>query len=130
MPPSTKRCPPRCSRPRCMRALPRAARRISRTGSCRRCASGSAATTKSRPAGERSRATERTMNELHSDALVFFGATGDLAYKKVFPALLAMHRRGHLDVPVIGVAKSGWNLDRLQARARDSVERHGAFDAA
>jgi glucose-6-phosphate 1-dehydrogenase len=68
------------------------------------------------------------MSESHSDALVFFGATGDLAYKKIFPALQAMVRRGHLDVPVIGVAKSGWNLDQFRARARDSVENHGGLD--
>src|SRR5262245_43537436 len=66
----------------------------------------------------------------HSDALVFFGATGDLAYKKIFPALQAMARRGHLGVPVIGVAKAGWNLDQLRARARDSLEHHGGLDAA
>ena len=65
----------------------------------------------------------------HSDALVLFGATGDLAYKQIFPALQAMVRRGHLDVPVIGVAKAGWNLDQLKARARDSVEKHGGMDA-
>jgi glucose-6-phosphate 1-dehydrogenase len=64
----------------------------------------------------------------HSDALVFFGATGDLAYKKIFPALQAMAKRGHLGVPVIGVAKAGWNLDQLKARARDSVEKHGGLD--
>jgi glucose-6-phosphate 1-dehydrogenase len=64
----------------------------------------------------------------HSDALVFFGATGDLAYKKIFPALQAMVKRGHLEVPVIGVAKAGWNLDQLKARARDSVEKHGGLD--
>jgi glucose-6-phosphate 1-dehydrogenase len=69
------------------------------------------------------------MNE-PSDALVFFGATGDLAYKKIFPALQAMARRGHLNVPVVGVAKSGWDLDRLRARARDSVTEHGGLDAA
>jgi glucose-6-phosphate 1-dehydrogenase len=63
-----------------------------------------------------------------SDALVFFGATGDLAYKKIFPALQAMARRGHLDVPVIGVAKSGWTLEQMRARARESVMEHGAFD--
>ena len=68
------------------------------------------------------------MNDSHSDALVFFGATGDLAYKKIFPALQAMVRRGHLDVPVIGVAKSGWNLDKLRARAHDSVQEHGGVD--
>jgi len=66
----------------------------------------------------------------HSDALVFFGATGDLAYKKIFPALQAMLKRGHLNVPVIGVAKSGWNLDQLKTRARDSVEKHGGLDPA
>jgi glucose-6-phosphate 1-dehydrogenase len=70
------------------------------------------------------------MNETKSDALVFFGATGDLAYKKIFPSLQAMVKRGHLDVPVIGVAKAGWNLEQFQARARDSVEKHGGLDAA
>src|SRR5271155_3844451 len=69
-------------------------------------------------------------NAVHSDALVFFGATGDLAYKKIFPALQAMIKRGHLDVPVIGVAKAGWNLDQLRARAKDSLERPGGLDAA
>jgi glucose-6-phosphate 1-dehydrogenase len=63
------------------------------------------------------------------DALVFFGATGDLAYKKIFPSLHAMVKRGALDVPVIGVAKSGWGLEQLQARARDSIEKHGGLDA-
>ena len=70
------------------------------------------------------------MSDPQSDALVFFGATGDLAYKKIFPALQAMVRRGHLDVPVIGVAKAGWNLDQLKARARDSLEKHGGVDEA
>jgi glucose-6-phosphate 1-dehydrogenase len=65
-----------------------------------------------------------------ADALVFFGATGDLAYKKIFPALQGMASRGHLDMPVIGVAKSGWTLDQLRARAADSVERHGGLDPA
>ena len=65
------------------------------------------------------------MNVTHSDALVFFGASGDLAYKKIFPSLQAMVKRGHLDVPVIGVAKAGWNVDQLRARARDSLEKHG-----
>src|SRR5690348_6678341 len=64
-----------------------------------------------------------------SDALVFFGATGDLAYKKIFPALQAMSKRGNLDVPIVGVAKAGWNLDQLRARARESVERNGGLDA-
>jgi glucose-6-phosphate 1-dehydrogenase len=67
----------------------------------------------------------------HSDALVFFGATGDLAHKKVFPALQAMAKRGDLNVPVIGVAKAGWNLEQLKARARESLETHGGgVDAA
>jgi glucose-6-phosphate 1-dehydrogenase len=60
-----------------------------------------------------------------SDALVFFGATGDLAYKQIFPSLQAMVRRGHLTVPVIGVAKAGWTLEQLRARARDSLATHG-----
>jgi glucose-6-phosphate 1-dehydrogenase len=68
------------------------------------------------------------MSHEKSDALVFFGATGDLAHKKIFPALQALARRGHLDIPVIGVAKSGWTRDQLEARARDSVERYGGFD--
>jgi glucose-6-phosphate 1-dehydrogenase len=70
------------------------------------------------------------MSDPHSDALVFFGATGDLAYKKIFPSLQAMAQRGHLDVPVIGVAKAGWGLDQLKARARDSVEQHGGLHPA
>jgi glucose-6-phosphate 1-dehydrogenase len=68
------------------------------------------------------------MDTPQADALVFFGATGDLAYKKIFPALQAMATRGHLNVPVVGVAKAGWNLDRLRARARDSVAEHGGLD--
>jgi glucose-6-phosphate 1-dehydrogenase len=63
-----------------------------------------------------------------SDALVFFGATGDLAYKQIFPALQALIRRGALDVPIVGVAKSGWSVDQLRARARDSLEHHGGLD--
>ena len=70
------------------------------------------------------------MSALSCDALVFFGATGDLAYKKIFPSLQAMVKRGVLDVPVIGVAKSGWGLEQLQARARESIEKHGEVDAA
>ena len=65
------------------------------------------------------------MSAAHSDALVFFGATGDLAHKKIFPSLQAMLKRGHLTVPVIGVAKAGWNLDQLKARAKDGLEKHG-----
>ena len=65
------------------------------------------------------------MNGATADALVFFGATGDLAYKKIFPALQGLVRRGHLDAPVIGVAMSGWNLEQLKGRARESLETHG-----
>ncbi len=65
------------------------------------------------------------MDANHADALVFFGATGDLAYKKIFPSLQAMVKRGHLTIPVIGVAKSGWNLEQLLARVKDSLETHG-----
>jgi glucose-6-phosphate 1-dehydrogenase len=64
------------------------------------------------------------VNNPGSDALVFFGATGDLAFKKIFPALQAMLKRGNLNVPVIGVAKAGWNLDQLRARAHESLEKH------
>jgi glucose-6-phosphate 1-dehydrogenase len=64
-----------------------------------------------------------------SDAFVFFGATGDLAYKKVFPALQAMIRSGDLDIPIIGMARAGWTLDKLRERARDSLEQHGGVDA-
>jgi glucose-6-phosphate 1-dehydrogenase len=70
------------------------------------------------------------MNNTQSDALVFFGATGDLAYKKIFPALQAMIKHGHLDVPVIGVAKASWNLEQFRERAHDSLEKHGGVDAA
>ena len=70
------------------------------------------------------------MNGKSADALVFFGATGDLAYKKIFPSLQAMIKRGTLNVPVIGVAKAGWNLQQMQARAKDSLEQHGGLDEA
>ena len=65
-----------------------------------------------------------------SDALVFFGATGDLAYKKIFPALQSLTRRGRLNVPVIGVAFSGWNRDQLIARAKASCNEYGGLDQA
>ena len=70
------------------------------------------------------------MGTANSDAFVFFGATGDLAYKKIFPALQAMVKRGHLDVPVIGVAKASWNLEQFRARAKDSLDKHGGVDPA
>ena len=63
-----------------------------------------------------------------SDALVFFGATGNLAYRKIFPALQALARRGRLDFRVVGVAKSSWTRDQLIARARDSVRENGVED--
>ena len=63
-----------------------------------------------------------------SDAFVFFGATGDLAYKKIFPALQALIQRGHLDVPVVGVARSRWSLDQFKARVRNSLEKHSHLD--
>jgi len=68
------------------------------------------------------------MGNRDTDAFVFFGATGDLAYKKIFPALHRLTRSGRLDVPVIGIARGGWNLERLRERARESVERNGGVD--
>ena len=70
------------------------------------------------------------MSSERSDALVFFGATGDLAFKKIFPALYAMTRAGQLAVPVIGVARSEWTEGQFRARARESVERAGPVDEA
>jgi glucose-6-phosphate 1-dehydrogenase len=67
---------------------------------------------------------------VRSDALVFFGATGDLAYKQIFPALQGLIRDEGFDLPIIGVAKAGWNLDQLKARAKDSLEKHGGIDQA
>ncbi len=69
------------------------------------------------------------MDAERSDALVVFGATGDLAFKQIFPALQAMIRRGHLAVPVIGVARQAMSLDQFTARARDSLEQHGGVDS-
>jgi len=68
------------------------------------------------------------MENLESDAFVFFGATGDLAHEQIFPALQAMIRRGHFDMPIIGVARSAKDLDGLRARARESIEKHGGLD--
>ena len=70
------------------------------------------------------------MATLDSDAFVFFGATGDLAYKKIFPALYAMVHRGGLGIPIIGMARAGWTLDKLKQRARDSVQNDGNFEPA
>jgi glucose-6-phosphate 1-dehydrogenase len=74
--------------------------------------------------------TDTMMTALRSDALVLFGVTGDLAYKKTFPALQAMIRGGHLDMPVVGVARSKWSLDQFKARVKDSLEKHGGLDPA
>jgi glucose-6-phosphate dehydrogenase-like protein len=77
------------------------------------------------------------MGDQSSDALVFFGATGDLAYKKIFPSLQALQKRGHLDVPIVGVAKSGWTLDQLKNRMKEAfkpmvglIRRHSTSCAA
>jgi glucose-6-phosphate 1-dehydrogenase len=70
------------------------------------------------------------MADTHADAIVFFGVTGDLAYEQIFPALQAMIRRGHLDVPIIGVAGRPWSIDQLRARVHDSLEQHGGVDEA
>jgi glucose-6-phosphate 1-dehydrogenase len=69
------------------------------------------------------------MSNHHSDAFVLFGATGDLAGRKLYPALQALVRRGQLDVPVIGVAVSGWTLDQLREHVYDSRKLHGEVDA-
>jgi glucose-6-phosphate 1-dehydrogenase len=69
------------------------------------------------------------MNTTHSDALVFYGATGDLAFKKIFPSLQAMIKRGSLNQPIVCVAKAGWTLEQLKERAKDSLEKHGRLHA-
>jgi glucose-6-phosphate 1-dehydrogenase len=68
------------------------------------------------------------MSALCSDAFVFFGATGDLAYKKIFPALQGLVRRRYPDIPIIGVARRNWTSDQLRARARESLEKYGGVD--
>jgi glucose-6-phosphate 1-dehydrogenase len=64
----------------------------------------------------------------HSDAFVFFGATGDLAYKQIFPALQALVRRGQLSSPIVGVGRSGWTPEKLIEHARASIKEHGVYD--
>src|SRR3984893_3505605 len=123
-PPLMKVCRCRCLPRRFMRDSLRAARRISRASCSRPCATDSAAIWRNR------RHEERRMNLPHSDALVFFGATGDLIFKKVFPSLYAMKRRGHLKVHVIGVARSDWTIEKFRARALASVKKQDGFDAA
>jgi glucose-6-phosphate 1-dehydrogenase len=71
---------------------------------------------------------DSAVEQPYSDAVVFFGATGDLAYKQIFPSLQKLAKRGKLAGPVIGVAKAGWNLEQFKARAQDSVEKHGGLD--
>src|SRR5580658_4780260 len=107
----------------------RAEKPPSPTSSCPRCDTNSADTWKN-PTRNPKWLKETIVANSHSDAFVFFGATGDLAYKKIFPALQAMLKRGHLNVPVIGVAKAGWTLDQFRARAHDSLEKHGGVDSA
>ena len=70
------------------------------------------------------------MDAAQSDALVFFGASGDLAYKQIFPALLGLVAEEGVNVPIVGVAKAGWTVDDLRARAKASVEQHARPDAA
>ena len=65
------------------------------------------------------------MDQFHSDALILFGAKGDLAFKKIFPALHALVKRGRLDVPVIAVARGDWNLEQLRASVNESIKTHG-----
>ncbi len=70
------------------------------------------------------------MTDSHSDALVIFGITGDLAYKQIFPALQSMIKHGHLNVPVIGVAGRPWSIDQLRAHVHDSLVENGVLDSA
>ena len=65
------------------------------------------------------------MEAAESDALVFFGASGDLAFKQIFPALLGLVADEGVNVPIVGVAKAGWTVEQLRARAKDSIEQHG-----
>src|SRR5688572_7074629 len=89
--------------------------RNSRTSCCRRCASASAVTP--------SRAAERACmtEQRDADALVLFGATGDLCYRKIYPALYHLLRRGRLQTPVVGVARGGWSLEKLVEHVGASV---------
>jgi glucose-6-phosphate 1-dehydrogenase len=69
------------------------------------------------------------MTPPQSDAMVFFGGTGDLARKKIYPALLALSRRGRLTVPVIVIARSGWSVELLRERVQHELEQRGPVDA-
>src|ERR1700731_1688589 len=68
---------------------------------------------------------KRSEDSAPADALVLFGAMGDLAHKKIFPALYHMVQRGHLNVPVIGLARAEGTDERLKERVRDSVQQQG-----
>lgn len=70
------------------------------------------------------------MSAMISDALVLFGATGDLAYKKIYPALHELARRGNFDISLICVARSGWDVNQMRALIRASLENHGSVDEA
>ena len=70
------------------------------------------------------------MEAAQSDALVFFGASGDLAFKQIFPALLGLVDEEGVNVPIVGVAKAGWTVEQLKGRAKDSIKEHGGADAA
>ena len=65
-----------------------------------------------------------------SDALVFFGATGDLVFKEILPALQGLVQEGGVRIPLIGVARSPWDSDRLRQRAKESLEKKGLHDPA
>src|SRR5271154_4839647 len=69
------------------------------------------------------------MSSLQSDAFIFFGATGDLAFKQIFPALNALVNRDGIEIPIVGMARAGWDLEKLRNRARASLEQAGEFDA-
>jgi glucose-6-phosphate 1-dehydrogenase len=66
----------------------------------------------------------------HSDGLVFFGITGDLAYKQIFPALQAMIRRDQFDMPIVGVAGRPWSIEQLRDHVHKSLAEHGDVDEA
>jgi glucose-6-phosphate 1-dehydrogenase len=70
------------------------------------------------------------MSDAQSDAIVFFGATGDLAFKQIFPALLGLVRDERVNVPIVGVAKAGWGVDQFRARAKDSLDQAGGVEPA
>jgi glucose-6-phosphate 1-dehydrogenase len=70
------------------------------------------------------------MDKSQCDAFVFFGASGDLAYKQIFPSLQGLVRDEGFDAPIIGVAKSGWTVKQLKDRAKDSLEHNGGVDKA